>query len=132
MDSPAVCNVQMAMIGSELEPAPIGTVFLVASGKDREPADGQLSLQTASESWNCGDSQTYFQGNVWYGTDWASAGCDHYYMYAAPDVRVVDAERVGEGVIVEFDDGECALYSATLLRSLLLQAVKVEEGELND
>jgi hypothetical protein len=39
---------------------------------------------------------------------------------------------VSEGVIVEFDDGECALYSASLLRSMLPQAVKVEEEELND
>jgi hypothetical protein len=50
-------------------------------------------------------------------------------MESKPEFYVVDAERVSDGVIVEFDDGESALYPASLLRSMLPQAVKVEEDE---
>ena len=53
-------------------------------------------------------------------------------MESEPEFHVVDAERVSDSVMVEFDDGECALYPASLLRSVLPQAVKVEVDELND
>jgi hypothetical protein len=49
-----------------------------------------------------------------------------------PEFRAVDAERVSEGVIVEFHDIGYVLYSAFLLRSMLPLAVNVEEDELND
>jgi hypothetical protein len=47
-------------------------------------------------------------------------------METTPIPRVVYAERVGDDVIIEFDDGECALYPAPLLLSILPQAVKIE------
>jgi hypothetical protein len=46
-------------------------------------------------------------------------------MDGATEHRVVYAERVGDDVVIEFDDGECALYSADLLRSMLAQATRV-------
>jgi hypothetical protein len=53
-------------------------------------------------------------------------------MESEPKFHIVDAERVSDGVMVEFDDGECALYPASLLRSILPQAVKVQEDELDN
>jgi hypothetical protein len=47
-------------------------------------------------------------------------------MEIIPIPRVVYAERVGDDVIIEFDDGECALYPAALLLAILPQAVKIE------
>jgi len=35
---------------------------------------------------------------------------------------VVYAERVGGNVIIEFNDGKCGLYSASVLYSMLTQA----------
>jgi hypothetical protein len=43
------------------------------------------------------------------------------------DRRVVDAERLGGGVIITFDDGKCAVYSAPLLYSILSNANLLEE-----
>lgn len=43
-----------------------------------------------------------------------------------PIPRVEYAERVGDDVIIEFDDGQCALYPAALLLGILPQAVKIE------
>lgn len=39
--------------------------------------------------------------------------------------RVVFVERIGVDVIIEFDDGESALFSASLLRSMLPKAQKL-------
>jgi hypothetical protein len=47
-------------------------------------------------------------------------------METVPIPRIVYAERVGDDVIIEFDDGECALYPASLLLSILPQAEKIE------
>ncbi len=44
----------------------------------------------------------------------------------SPNPKVVYAERVGDDVVVEFDEGECALYPAFLLHSVLPQAVTIE------
>jgi hypothetical protein len=46
-------------------------------------------------------------------------------METIPIPRIVYAERVGDDVIIEFDDGECALYPALLVLSILPQAVKI-------
>jgi hypothetical protein len=43
--------------------------------------------------------------------------------------RVVAAERLNGGVIITFDDGKCAFYTASLLHSNLAQAKIVEEPE---
>ena len=47
-------------------------------------------------------------------------------METTPIPRIVYAERVGDDVIIEFDDGECALYPASLLLAILPKAVKIE------
>jgi len=36
--------------------------------------------------------------------------------------RVTGAERLNNGVLITFDDGRCAFYSASLLRETLVQA----------
>ena len=43
-----------------------------------------------------------------------------------PIPRIVYAERVGDDVIIEFNDGECALFPAALLLAILPKAVKIE------
>jgi hypothetical protein len=43
--------------------------------------------------------------------------------------RVVDAERLGDGVIITFDDGKSAVYSASLLQAIFTQAQEVNEQE---
>jgi hypothetical protein len=47
-------------------------------------------------------------------------------MDCEPSPRVVYADRVGGGVAIEFDDGECALYTADLLDSMRRQAIKLD------
>jgi hypothetical protein len=42
---------------------------------------------------------------------------------------VIEAERLNGGVIIVFDDGKCAFYSATLLRTTFPQAVEVRSLE---
>jgi len=32
-----------------------------------------------------------------------------------PEPRIVEADRLNSGVVITFDDGRCALYSASLL-----------------
>ena len=51
---------------------------------------------------------------------------DIYWMEAALDYVVVYAERVGGDVIIEFNDGKCALYSASFLHSILTQATEMD------
>jgi len=49
-------------------------------------------------------------------------------METTPIPRVVYAERVGDDVIIEFNDGGSALYPAALLLDMLPQAVKIENS----
>jgi hypothetical protein len=46
-------------------------------------------------------------------------------METASDCIVVYAERVGGNVIIEFNDGKCALYSASFLYSMLTLATEL-------
>jgi hypothetical protein len=46
--------------------------------------------------------------------------------------RVVSAERLEKGVIITFDDGKCALYSASLLHATFPQAEQVSEKDFGD
>jgi hypothetical protein len=46
--------------------------------------------------------------------------------------EILTAERIGQGVLIEFADGQCRLYSKSLLRSALNQAVEIEELEADD
>jgi hypothetical protein len=43
-------------------------------------------------------------------------------MKGVPQRHVVRAERLGSGILIQFDNGEAALYSAALLHSILDQA----------
>lgn len=43
-----------------------------------------------------------------------------------PEHRVLFAERLDAGVAITFEDGRCAIYSATLLYATLPQAHEVE------
>jgi len=36
--------------------------------------------------------------------------------------RIISAERLSDGVVVAFDDGKCALFSASLLHATIPQA----------
>jgi hypothetical protein len=53
-------------------------------------------------------------------------------MEAASDCVVVYAERVGGNVIIEFNDGKCALYSASFLHSMLTQATEMDASDSED
>jgi hypothetical protein len=46
--------------------------------------------------------------------------------------KVVDVDRFQGNLIVYFDDGKHALYSASLLRSVLRQAIQLEGLEETD
>jgi hypothetical protein len=50
-------------------------------------------------------------------------------MEAASDCVVVYAERVGGDVIIEFNDGKCALYSASFLHSMLTQVTEMDASD---
>lgn len=45
----------------------------------------------------------------------------------SPEPRIIYAERLGGGVIITFDDGKCAVYSALLLLNTFSQAAEVNE-----
>ena len=48
-------------------------------------------------------------------------------MDTEPFPRVVRVERVGDGLLLEFDNGVNAIYPASLLASMFSQAIKLEE-----
>jgi hypothetical protein len=50
-------------------------------------------------------------------------------MESSSDTRIVSAERMNEGLIIEFEDGKCAFFPTALLREILPQAIPVEEPE---
>jgi hypothetical protein len=54
---------------------------------------------------------------------------DIHKMETASDCVVVYAERVGGNVIIEFNDGKCALYSASFLHSMLTQANNLDTSD---
>jgi hypothetical protein len=43
--------------------------------------------------------------------------------------RIEHADAIDNGVLVYFNDGEIALFSASLLRSVLPQAVRIESDD---
>jgi hypothetical protein len=43
--------------------------------------------------------------------------------------RIVSVERLRSDVLLEFDDGTCALYTASLLLKMLPSAVRFEDNE---
>ena len=50
-------------------------------------------------------------------------------MESADPVRIVSGQRMKEGLLIEFDDGECGIYPAALLLNLLPQAIPIELPE---
>ena len=52
-------------------------------------------------------------------------------MFVKPDPRIVHVERLDGGVIITFDDGKCAVYSAALLYATFPQADEVDESALD-
>lgn len=53
-------------------------------------------------------------------------------MEAVVKFRVINAERVGGDVVIEFDCGECALYPAALLHSVLTHATEPSDAEFEE
>ena len=45
-------------------------------------------------------------------------------------LRIVAAEKLNDGVVIKFDDGQCAFYSTLLLHTLLAQAEALDETKL--
>jgi hypothetical protein len=50
-------------------------------------------------------------------------------METASDRRILAAERLSGGVVITFDNGECAIYSPTLLYSMFPKAFRVDESK---
>jgi hypothetical protein len=51
-------------------------------------------------------------------------------MSIEPFPRVVNVERIGDGdLILELDNGSSAIYPASLLASMLSEAIKLEQTE---
>ena len=48
-------------------------------------------------------------------------------METKPEPRVVSAEKLSRGVVITFDDGKSALYSASLLHETFPQAEELKE-----
>jgi hypothetical protein len=46
-----------------------------------------------------------------------------------PERRILSADKTETGVLITFDDGQCALYSASLLFSQLCYAESVTEPD---
>ena len=50
-------------------------------------------------------------------------------MENGPETRITYVERLGGGVVIGFDDGKTALYSAAFLRSVLEHAQELPDPE---
>jgi hypothetical protein len=48
-------------------------------------------------------------------------------MKTDPPTRIIDAERLGEGVIITFEGGKCAIYPTSLLYSMFHEANEIEQ-----
>jgi len=57
---------------------------------------------------------------------------DTYWMEAVLDYVVIYAERVGGDVIIEFNDGKSALYSASFLHSVMTEAAELDTSDSED
>ena len=55
-----------------------------------------------------------------------------FRMATQSTFQVVCVDRLDGGVIVEFEDGKCAVYSASQLRAILPQAVEFFEVTEDD
>jgi hypothetical protein len=50
-------------------------------------------------------------------------------MKTDPQPRVIYAERLGDGVVITFEDGKTAVYPASLLRSMFSHANELLDEE---
>jgi hypothetical protein len=53
-------------------------------------------------------------------------------MTTESTIRIVEADRMDGGVLITFDDGKCALYSASVLYATFSQAKEVNVNELDE
>jgi hypothetical protein len=53
-------------------------------------------------------------------------------METLANPRVISADKMDGGVVVSFDDGMTALYSASLLRAMLPQAKQMNDADLGE
>ncbi|WP_158792775.1 hypothetical protein [Granulicella sp. L60] len=53
-------------------------------------------------------------------------------METRPETRIVYVERLGGGVVIGFDNGKTALYSATLLNSMYENAQELLDPAEDD
>ncbi len=61
-----------------------------------------------------------------------TAFCNNETMKLKPLPKVVYVARSRDGVLIEFADGNAALYSASLLAEVFSRAVKLEELNLDE
>ena len=54
---------------------------------------------------------------------------DHFNMETQTNPIVVSAEKFARGVVITFDDGKSALYSASLLHAIFPQADELKQTE---
>lgn len=52
-----------------------------------------------------------------------------YGMDVKSEPRILAADRVANSLVIEFDDGKCALFPASLLHDTIPQAVQINESE---
>jgi hypothetical protein len=50
-----------------------------------------------------------------------------YDMEERNDVHIIAAERLSDGILVKFEDGNCVFYSAELLAENIPRAKKLDE-----
>jgi hypothetical protein len=55
-----------------------------------------------------------------------------FRMDIRPEPRIVSCDRMDSGIVVSFDDGKTALYSAALLHATLPQARAMPLGSEED
>jgi hypothetical protein len=53
-------------------------------------------------------------------------------MKTDPQPRIVEAERMTDGILITFEDGKCAVFSSPLLYATLPQARHLEVSEEPD
>ena len=66
---------------------------------------------------------------VMYRADGRLGHLPKYRMRTPRPSRIVTVEKLKDGVLIEFDDRQCAIYPASLLYSNLPKAIKVRNTE---
>ena len=50
-------------------------------------------------------------------------------MDTPTDSRIISVDRTSSGIIVDFENGKCALYSTTLLHAMFSQAQEMLDSD---